>query len=284
MRFNELIYLSRRRLNAFFPERSPTSIPSWNVEVDLQVATVGLGPGTPLTPTDAELRRLRDVQQHLEREASHFHAPHLKTGEWIYFDLEMGWGTSHEDSDLPDLDDVLLFCGSLAGDRTGGPATVDLMLCGSTEHLLEKAATAGRLGSGSRWLHGLIHKINDSDGMGVTGIPDELTQRALSAPRANRPERIARDVFRITQKHHSPLQRARVQGLARVDLNLPNGEWTSRLITATPLYVQYASRKPMRWITRLRLHRDLCRRYGRPWWRWRPQGPGVCPAHPDLIG
>lgn len=61
----------------------------------------------------------------------------------IYFDLEMGWGTSHEDSELPDLDDVLLFCGSLPGDRTGGTATVDLMLCGSTEHLLQKTATAG---------------------------------------------------------------------------------------------------------------------------------------------
>lgn len=246
------------------------STPSWSVEVDLQVATVGLGPRAPLTPTEAELRRLRKVQQHLEREASLFHAPHLTSGEWVYFDLEMGWGTSHEDSDLPDLDDVLFFCGSLPGDRTGGAATVDLMLCGSTEHLLQRAATAGRMGSGSTWLHSLIHKINEADGMSVTGVPEELTQRALAKPRINRPEQIARDVFRIAQRHHDPYQRARVQGLARIDLNLPNSEWTSRLITATPLYVQYASRKPLRWITRLRLHRDLCRRYGRPLWKWHP--------------
>ncbi|MDO0933116.1 SAVMC3_10250 family protein [Streptomyces sp. DG2A-72] len=273
MRFSEMIYFSRRRLDAFFPERTPGMSPSWNVEVDLQVATIGIGPGAPLTPTEVEVRRLRKVRQHLEREASHFYAPDLKTGDWVYFDLEMGWGTSHEDSALPDLDDVLLFCGSLPGDRTGGPATVDLMLCGATEHLLERTATVGRLGSGTRWLHNLILKIDEQDDVGAAGIPEELTQRALSVPRINRPEQIARDVFRIAQKHHSPLQRARVQGLARVNFNLPNGEWTSRLIMATPLYVQYAAPKSLRWITRIRLHRDLCLRYGRPWWKWRPDLP-----------
>ncbi|MFD9207794.1 SAVMC3_10250 family protein [Streptomyces sioyaensis] len=273
MRFNEMIYFSRRRLNAFFPERAPLPTPTWSLEVDLQVATVGLGPSAPLTPTEVELQRLRKVQRHLERDASHFYAPHLTTGEWIYFDLEMGWGTSHEDSDLPHLDDVLLFCGSLSCDRTGGAATVDLMLCGSTQHLLQRTATAGRMGSGSTWLHQLIHKINEADSVGATGVPEELTERALAVPRINRPEQIARDVFHIAHKHHAPYQRARVRGLARVDLNLPNGDWTSRLIMATPLYVQYASRRPAHWLTRLRLHRDLCRRYGRPLWKWRPDLP-----------
>lgn len=273
MRFKEMIYFSRRRLDAFFPEKAPGTSRSWNLEVDLQVATVAIGPGAPLTPTESEWRRLRKVRQHLEREVSHFYALHLNAGDWVYFDLEMAWGTSHEDSALPDLDDVLLFCGSLPGDRTGGPATVDLMLCGSTQHLLERTATAGRLGSGTRWLHELIHKMDDLDDSGVTDLPEELTQRALSVPRSNRPAQIVRDVFRIAHRHHVPFQRARVQGLARVNLNLPNGEWTSRLIMATPLYVQYASRKPVRWTTRLRLHRDMCRRYGRAWWRWRPDLP-----------
>ncbi|WP_420076907.1 SAVMC3_10250 family protein [Streptomyces sp. JL3001] len=273
VRFNELIYFSRRRLDAFFPARAPLPTPSWSIEVDLQVATVGLGTGAPSTPTDAERQRLRKVQHHLETEASHFYAPHLATGQWIYFDLEMGWGTSHEDGDLPDLDDVVLFCGSLPGDRSGGATTVDLMLCGSTEHLLQRTATAGRMGSGSTWLHQLIRKVNESDRAGLTGVPEELTERALAVPRINRPEQIARDVFRIAQLHHAPYQRSRVQGLARVDLNLPSGEWTSSLVMATPLFVQYASRTPLRWLTRLRLHRDLCRRYGRPLWKWRRDLP-----------
>ncbi|MCX5057126.1 SAVMC3_10250 family protein [Streptomyces sp. NBC_00452] len=189
MRFSEMIYFSRRRLDAFFPEQTSSTSLSWNLEVDLQVATVAIGPGAPLTPTESELRRLRKVQEHLGREASHFYAPHLNAGDWVYFDLDMGWGTSHEDSALPDLDDVLLFCGSLPGDRTGGPATVDLMLCGSTQHLLERTATAGRLGSGTRWLHDLIHKMDDLDDNRATDLPEELTQRALSVPGAIAPNR-----------------------------------------------------------------------------------------------
>ncbi|WP_369016248.1 SAVMC3_10250 family protein [Streptomyces hesseae] len=269
-----MIYFSRRRLEAFFPERAPRRIPMWNVEVDLQVATVGLASAAPHTPTEAELRRLRQVRRHIEREVSHFYAPDLTTGEWVYFDLEMGWGTAHEDSELPDLDDVVLFCGTLPGDRSGSAATVDLMLCGSTEHLLQTTWTGGRMGSGSGWLHRLILKINESDSLGYTGVPEDLTRRALAVPRVNRPERVARDVFQVATRHHPPPhQRGRVQGLARVDLNLPSGEFTPRLIMATPLYVRYSSRKAMRWITRLRLHRDLCRRYGRPIWKWRPDLP-----------
>ena len=42
------------------------------------------------------------MQRQLEREAAHFYAPKLRaTG--IYFDLEMGWSTSHGDGDLIDL-------------------------------------------------------------------------------------------------------------------------------------------------------------------------------------
>lgn len=273
MSLNSWIYFSRRRLNAFFPDQAPWLTPSWKVGVNLQVLSVEIGSGNPLTPTEEESRKLAKVRKSLEREVSHFHAPLLNTGDWVYFDLEMGWGTSYEDSDMPDIDDVLLFCGSLPGDPTGSTDTVDLMLCGSTEHLLDKTATAGRMGSGSRWLHDLILKINRSDGMGITGVPEELTHRALSKPRINQPEQIARDVFRIAQRHHNPLNRGRVQGLACVDLNLPNGEWSSRLIMATPLYVQRSSQPNMRWITRFRMHRDICRRYGRSPWKWRPDLP-----------
>jgi hypothetical protein len=245
-----------------------------NVKVDLlKVATVELGPAAARDPTDAELHRLCQVRRQLEREAAHFCSPGLCTGDWIYFDLEMGWSTSHDDSDLPDLDDVVLFFGSMASECSRVETSVDLMLCGSTEHLLKKTATAGRMGSGTEWLHTLILKINDSDARGDTEIPDDLTRQALAVPRVNRPDQVARWVFDMIAKHHAPRHRARVQGLARVDLNIPEGEGIPRLIVATPLYVQDASRKRMRLITRLRLHRDLCRRYGRPLWKWHPDLP-----------
>ncbi len=195
-----------------------------NVEVDFQVATVELGPAAARDPTDAELHRLRQVRRQLEREAAHFYAPNLRTGDWIYFDLEIGRGTSHGDSDLPDLDDVVLFFGSMASERSRVGTSVDLMLCGSTEHLLKKTATAGRMGSGTRWLYELIRKINDSDARGDTEIPDDLTWQALAVPRVNRPDEVARWVFDVIARHHAPRHRARVQGLARVDLNIPEEE------------------------------------------------------------
>ncbi|MFC8826759.1 SAVMC3_10250 family protein [Streptomyces sp. NPDC057137] len=95
-RLNNMIYFSRRRLEAFFPERPPRRVPTMNVGVDLQVASVELGSPASRSPTDEELHRLRQVRREIERNASHFYAPGLSTGEWIYFDLNMGWGTTHE--------------------------------------------------------------------------------------------------------------------------------------------------------------------------------------------
>ncbi|WP_329621489.1 SAVMC3_10250 family protein [Streptomyces sp. NBC_01255] len=273
MRFNNMIYFSRRRLNAFFPERAARRMPVLSAEVDLQVATVAVSPAPPRNPTESELHRLRQVRRQLERESSYFHAPGLAVGEWIVFDLEMGWSTSHEDSKLPDFDDVVFFIGSLRGERTLDGTPVDLMLCGSTEHLLKKTATAGRMGSGTQWLHDLVLKINDADGNGLTGIPEMLTAAALAVPRVNRPDQVARWVFDIAKGHHAPQHRARVHGLARVDLHIPESEFQPRLIVATPLYVHDASKKPARWMTRLRLHRDLYRRHRRSIWQWRPDLP-----------
>ncbi|WP_373303614.1 SAVMC3_10250 family protein [Streptomyces cinnamoneus] len=266
-----MIYFSRRRLDAFFPARPPRRMPAVSAEVDLQVASVALSPAPPRNPTESELHRLRKVRRQLEREAAHFYAPELATGEWIFFDIEMGWSTSHEDSALPDLDDVVLFFGSLRRERSPDGIPVDLMLCGSTEHLLKKTATAGRMGSGTEWLHDLILKINNADAHGHTDIPEALTAEALAAPRINRPDQVARWVFNVIEGHHAPKHRARAQGLARVDLHIPESRILPRLIVATPLYVQDTSQ--IRWLTRLRLHHDLHRRHRRSIWQWQPDQP-----------
>ncbi|MGY0465502.1 SAVMC3_10250 family protein [Kitasatospora sp. cg17-2] len=273
MHLNNMIYFSRRRLSAFFPDRAPRSVPAVKISATLPGASVEIGTPAPRGPSEAELNRLREVRNELENRMSHFYAPGLSTGEWIHFDLRMGWSTTHRDTDLPDLDDVLIFFGSLGREESPVGHPVDLMLCGSTEHLLQRTATAGRMGSGTNWLHQLILKINDLDETGTTDIPHELTHAALSAPRINRPETVSRWVFDVIARHHSPQHRARVQGLARVDLNIESAAMVPRLIVATPLYVQDASVRPLRWLTRLRLHRDLCRRYNRSIWKWRPDLP-----------
>jgi hypothetical protein len=269
----DLIYFSKRRLGAFLPERPPRSWPATSVELNAQVVKIGLT--TPLQAETAEtdIKRLYRVTRYLEREATHFSAPDLTPGKWIYFDLEMGYGTSHRDSELPDLDDVVLFYGSLGGLESLTKSSVDLLLCGSTEHLLSKSASAGRMGSGTEWLYDLIFEIERTDSLGITNIPEALTSEALSVPRVNRPEAVARWVFDVIARHHSPKQRARLRGFARTNLVVPSTKLAPRLIVATPLFVEFASSKPKRLITGFRLHRNLCRRYGKPWWKWRPDLP-----------
>jgi hypothetical protein len=268
----ELIYFSRRRLDAFFPERPPHSWPSTNLELNAQIAKVNFGSPPALEPGQAELKKLHQVTRHLEREAAYFTAPGLTPGKWIIFDLEMGYGTSHEDCKLPDLDDVVFFYGSRLTDE-GDEGSLDLLLCGSTEHLLTKSASVGRMGSGTEWLYDLILQIEESDSLGITEIPESLTAEALAVPYVNRPEIVVRWVFDVIARHHAPSQRARFHGFARIDLIAPETELNPCLIVATPLFVQFGSSKRMRWITRFRLHRDLCRRYGRSLWRWRPYLP-----------
>jgi hypothetical protein len=170
LRMRELIYFSRRRLDAFFPERPQYSWPSTNLELNAHIAKVNIGSQPAVEPAQAELKKLHQVTRHLEREAAYFTAPGLTAGKWIFFDLEMGYGTSHEDCKLPDLDDVVFFYGSYLGEETAeGP--LDPLLCGSTEHLLTKSASAGRMGSGTEWLYDLILQIEESDSLGITEFP-----------------------------------------------------------------------------------------------------------------
>jgi hypothetical protein len=109
---------------------------------------------------------------------------------------------------------------------------------------------------------------------GQTDIPEALTTAALAVPRVNRPEQVARLVFDVIEHHHAPQHRARVEGLARVDLCIEEPAFHARLILATPLYVQDASSHEIaRWAVRLRMHRRIWVRHGRSILRWRPHLP-----------
>jgi hypothetical protein len=171
MRFNNVIYFSRRRLEAFFPDHPSTRWPSVSADVGVPMAKLSVSSAAPRSPTDAELRRLFDVRRQLLREAANFSAPGLKTGKWVFFDLEMGWSATHRDCDLPDLDDVVIFFGTLRNTEGDQESSVDLMLSGSTEHLLVKTASAGRMGSGTEWLHNLVMRIDATDAQGADGHP-----------------------------------------------------------------------------------------------------------------
>ena len=219
----------------------------------------------------ATVRQLNQVIRHLRPEAVHFTQKNLSRDKWIYFDLNMGYGTSYRDSGAPPaIDDVALFYGSsneIAMDRQ---EPLDLLLCGSTEHLLARTASAGRMGSGTEWLHDLIEDIEAADALSTGELPQSAGSDALAAYHINKPEQAARWVFEVIKGYHSPDQYAQLQGLARILLVVPETKYCTRLVLATPLFVQFASARPIGLLARRRLQRGLSRRHGLMWRKWRP--------------
>ena len=94
----ELIYLSKWKLANFYPDRMPSSVRF--------AGGLGLGPvsadidiSDPSSEANDETAALNRVVRYLEREAVHFSHSELSPGSWIFFDLNMGYGTSCRDSE-----------------------------------------------------------------------------------------------------------------------------------------------------------------------------------------
>ena len=138
----------------------------------------------------------------------------------------------------------------------------------------DQAATKGSCqDEKAQWLYDLIGEVEEIDALGTGELPDSLNPEALAVRRVNMPEEIARWVFDIIRRHHAPTQYARLQGFARILLIVPATEYSARLVLATPLFVQFASSKPIGILTRRRLQRELSRRHGRRWRKWQPDLP-----------
>jgi hypothetical protein len=99
----------------------------------------------------------------------------------------------------------------------------------------------------------------------------EVRPDALAATRTNMPAQIARWVFDVIWSHHSPDQYARLQGLAKILFIVPENEIANRLVLATPLFVQFASAKPLGLLGRRRARRELARIHGVRGRRWQPR-------------
>lgn len=269
----ELLYLSTKKLGTFLPAWPSLSVRgAGSAGVGPLSVTVDVSAASPAGFDEATIKAFRRVFGHLEREAGYFTSPDLEAGQWIFFDVKMGYGTVYRDTGLlaPE-DDVALFYGSYRASEPDGQVSTDLMLCGSTEHLRQRTASAGRMGSGTEWLHDLIAKVNDADRDGVGGLPDEVGPDALAVRRTNVPAQIARWVFDVIWNHHSPDQYARLQGLARILFIVPEDGIVDRLVLATPLFVQFASAKPLGLLGRRRMRQELARIHGVWGRRWQPQ-------------
>jgi Family of unknown function (DUF7019) len=269
----ELLYLSTKKLGTFMPDRPSLSVQgAGSASVGPVAVKVDVSTTSPAGFDEATIKSFRRVVGHLEREAGSLTSPDLVVGQWISFNIKMGYGTVYRDTGLlPPADDVALFYGSHRSDEPGGHMSTDLLLCGSTEHLLRRTASAGRMGSGTEWLHDLIGRINSADSVGDGELPEEVRPNALAVKRTNMPTQVARWTFDVIWDHHSPDQYARLKGLAKVLLVVPENEIVNRLVLATPLFVEFASAKPLGPLGRLRMRRELARIHGVGGRRWQPQ-------------
>jgi hypothetical protein len=94
----ELLYLSKKKLGTFLPDWPSLSVQG--------TGSAGVGPvsvtvDVSAAPTagfdEATIKAFRRVRGHLEHDASYFMSPDLETGQWIFFDVTMGYGTVYRD-------------------------------------------------------------------------------------------------------------------------------------------------------------------------------------------
>ena len=266
----ELLYLSRPKLDAFMPNGRSISVQAAELGVDVSVVNARIEAGSTDGDMADERARYRKVIKHIDRRADDLHHRGLTPGEWLRFDLLMGYGTAHEDSALPDTaDDVVLFGGSAPQADSDRP--VELLLCGSACHLTDRCAPAGggegnsRMGSGTRWIYEMIHLINSRDEQVESALPQEIVNPERRVWSVNDPDEVAHGVFGVIDRHHPRHQRQRLAGLARVVMHLDDAKWLSRLIVATPLYVEYGGFTPIR-------------AWQRRWGNRQLTAPGTAPA------
>jgi hypothetical protein len=109
------------------------------------------------------------------------------------------------------------------------------------------------MGSGTRWMYEMIHLINQRDEQGESRLPPEIVEPGRRVWSSNDPDEVAQWVFGVIDRHHPRHQRQRLAGLARVLMHLDDPRFMTRLIVATPLYVEYGGFTPIRtWFRRWR--------------------------------
>jgi hypothetical protein len=109
----ELLYLSTKKLGTFLPGRPSLSVQgAGSASLGPVSVTVDVSTASPAGFDETTIKAFRRVVGHLEREGGYFTSPDLEVGQWIFFDVKMGYGTVYRDTGLlPPTDDVALFYG-----------------------------------------------------------------------------------------------------------------------------------------------------------------------------
>ncbi|WP_328508350.1 SAVMC3_10250 family protein [Streptomyces mirabilis] len=166
-----------------------------------------------------------------------FTTRNLQANQWISFDLDMAQAAVHEDSGRPP-EDVALFVGQVPAGTAGQPRDLGLMLCGSVQHLRTQACAQGRMGSDTTWLHDLILEVERREASGLNVVPEFLNDIMPHRRSEVLIEDAAFGVQGWIERKYPPSTRGRLRGHAIVLVDIDRPRWVSRLVLATPLYVE----------------------------------------------
>lgn len=236
----QLVYLSGEKLKANFPGSSRALVLSGNVQASVGPLSLGLTLEQATGDRAQLTREFERVRKDIERQTKSVDDRTLRPLEWFRFDEPLAYGTACEDSAIPDVaSDVALFAGTVTSTRPQGGRPIELLLCGSACHLLDRSwESAGRMGSSTGWLYDLIKEIKKLDDAGEQNSGSAVGDRALRLGRSITPEEVARTVFTVFTEHRPSGQRAQLGGIAQLLLDVALPHWPTRLLVATPLYVQ----------------------------------------------
>jgi len=242
----DLVYLSEQKLNACLlgatDPRFPILSGSLQIPAGPVTAQVSLGsPASNAQVTEAGLERA--VRRLIKHHAPcGLDSPSLRPNQWVHFDLDMALRTVHEDSGtVPD--DVVLFVGCTpSADATTTDSGV--LLCGSIQHLRVQAESAGRMGSGTSWLHEMIFEIARRDERGTGVIPEFLTEMVPNRRPLDSIESAAYGVYSWMSREYPPPRRSRMRGYAKILIDAGPPQFVHRLLVATPLFVEIGPQRP----------------------------------------
>jgi hypothetical protein len=214
----EYLYISTAKMDGLDegPARSAVRLASLSASIPPLTAQVSSA-GADLRPD--HLRRIKPLEQRLRAQSRDYRDTDVVPNTWVKFSCEMRWATMHPDSgpDGPDRVAVFTTCFPQPKDET------ELVLLGSTCHLLDRTGSVGRMGSNSETLF----EIAES--------PLLLTSRSGGLP--TDAAESASHLSRIVSTEAPLGQLGRVEGLARV-LHTIDSDYFARYVIATPLFVR----------------------------------------------
>lgn len=237
----DLVYISERKIYGRLGMRPPAiqSGVQASVKVPPLIEVSGNRtweePSEPMAPHALVEKAKRTIERRFAPVP--FTTRNLQANQWISFDLDMAQAAVHEDSGRPP-EDVALFVGQVPAGAGGQPRDLEFMLCGSVQHLRTQVCAQGRMGSDTTWLHDLILEVERREENGLNVVPEFLNELMPHRRSEALIEEAAFGVQGWIARKYPPSTRGRLRGHAIVLMDVDRPRWMSRLVLATPLYVE----------------------------------------------